>query len=108
MMELRSGTISLITSIRDLVDTHGGIDGYLFGSAARFATSPLDLDILLVYEPGLLPEAHALAQSLRDLTTYWIVDVIAMSKAEEEDLNFIRGVGARSLSQYPGDGGAGR
>ncbi|MFD6495733.1 hypothetical protein [Streptomyces sp. NPDC060188] len=70
---------------------------YLFGSALREASSPNDLDVLIVYQIGSLSGVHALADRLRKIDTLPLVEVIALNEEEECETNFIESVGAKEF-----------
>jgi predicted nucleotidyltransferase len=66
------------------------IELYLFGSSVRGKHLPGDLDVLLVYPDGDLSRGHHLAELLRALVLDQQLDVVALSRSEELELDFVR------------------
>lgn len=83
--------VRLANSLPELTS---GIRLHLFGSALSTREIRNDTDILLVYPVGRLAEAHQLAEHLRSLDISPPVSVIALNYEEENETQFIEGVGA--------------
>jgi hypothetical protein len=93
---------SAVTSrVIDEVDAASGVPSgitlYLFGSCLHSPGDGNDVDVLLVYPHGDLSSAHALAESIRESSEHAVVDVVALSDAEERELGFIDSEQARQI-----------
>ncbi len=69
--------------------TRPGLQLYVFGSAMRGAQTPGDIDLLLVYADGLLPEAHELAEHMRATLVFPPCDVLVASESEAAELDLV-------------------
>lgn len=65
-----------------------GLQIYLFGSAID-ASSPKDIDLLLVYADGSLDDAHAVAETIRSTAAIPPYDVLVASEAEAAQLDLV-------------------
>lgn len=81
-------------SLCQVVQTHAGLQIWLFGSALT-SRRPADLDVLLIYrdlaDVAAIRSAHPWEDELPP------INIIAMTTQEENDYSFIRGTGARRL-----------
>jgi len=64
-------------------------DCFQFGSSLSTVPRPHDVDVLLVYSPGNLREAHLAAEALRMPAHAHEFDVLVLSRAEERQTNFV-------------------
>ncbi|MEW2094782.1 nucleotidyltransferase domain-containing protein [Streptomyces sp. NPDC012485] len=74
---------------------------YLFGSAAKGATTPQDTDVAVIYPEGSLELAHLVAQEYRTLDFSPPIEVIALSQAEQKECDFLRLVEALLIWPLP-------
>jgi predicted nucleotidyltransferase len=66
-----------------------GLEIYLFGSAMDTASTPKDIDLLLVYADGTLDDAHAVAETIRSTAAVPPYDVLVASETEAAQLDLI-------------------
>jgi predicted nucleotidyltransferase len=78
-------------------DVPSGTTLYLFGSHFRRSGDGSDVDVLLIYPQGELRWAHALAELMRESAEDAVVDVLALSDAEERELGFIESEQAHQI-----------
>jgi predicted nucleotidyltransferase len=62
---------------------------YLFGSAMDTASTPKDIDLLLVYADGYLEDAHAVAEIIRSTSAIPPYDVLVASETEAAQLDLV-------------------
>jgi predicted nucleotidyltransferase len=90
MKELNSSTTKLLSGVEEFVAGVTDVELYIFGSSAtRVTAPPSDIDVLLVYPDSHLSRGHDLAETIRELPVAEIHDVLALSKSEERELEFI-------------------
>lgn len=66
-----------------------GLQIYLFGSAMDIASTPKDIDLLLVYADGCLDDAHAVAETIRSTAAVPPYDVLVASETEAAQLGLV-------------------
>lgn len=90
MTKINSAATNLLMAVEEHVSEVVGIEIYLFGSSSTPGQAAAsDIDVLLVYPDGDLPVGHDLAEAIRELPAGEIYDVLALSKSEEHELQFI-------------------
>jgi predicted nucleotidyltransferase len=89
MTENSSAATSLLNKVVASSQVPVGTELYLFGSVSDGTPGPNDVDVLLVYPDGRLDQAHALAESIRNIPAQDF-DVLALSATEEHELAFVR------------------
>jgi predicted nucleotidyltransferase len=72
--------------------TLGGLDLYLFGSAARNFEGARDVDILAIYDNS--ETVRAFRRLIEERSSFPPFHLVALTPREEEFYRFIRGVGA--------------
>jgi hypothetical protein len=83
---------SLIALLEDLSSTRepsAGLRLYLFGSATQKASTPNDIDLMLVYPNGLLDVAHRVGEFLRSTAAAPPYDVLVASETEAMQLDLV-------------------
>lgn len=83
IQEIRSILMQIANSNANL----GSVKLYAFGSATRPNTTPNDIDILVIYDHAEQPR---LLRRLLENLLYIRVDLIFMTKEEENETDFIR------------------
>ena len=77
-------------ALSPLTAAHEGLQLYLFGSATiPGGATPNDVDVLLVYDDGLLEAAHTLAEEIRSIPADPPYDVLVASKSETAELDLL-------------------
>lgn len=89
MTEISSAATSLLSGVEASVTQVRGVELYLFGSSTHDNTSPMDVDVLILYSDGDLSRGHDVAETIRGLPVAGIYDVLALSESEERELKFI-------------------
>jgi predicted nucleotidyltransferase len=82
-------TLPLIEDLSRAGVLPGGLQIYLFGSAMDMASTPKDIDLLLVYADGSLDDAHAVAETIRSTAAIPPYDVLVASETEAAQLDLI-------------------
>ncbi|MEV5751139.1 hypothetical protein AB0L00_25245 [Actinoallomurus sp. NPDC052308] len=94
MTEILSSTIARLRGLADIYPGRDNLSIYIFGSVTHGSKRPNDIDILIVYSTGNFDLAHELATHFRRLDVYPSIEVLALSRDEERETDFIRTVQA--------------
>jgi predicted nucleotidyltransferase len=82
-------TVPLIEDLSRVGVLPEGLQIYLFGSAMDTASTPKDIDLLLVYADGSLDDAHAVAETIRSTAAVPPYDVLVASETEAAQLDLV-------------------
>jgi len=98
-----SSTIARLRSVAGIYLDHDNLSIHVFGSVMHGPESPNDIDILIVYDTEDFHLAHKLATCLRNLDAYPPIEVLALSRDEECETDFICTVQAVEVwpKRYP-------